>query len=45
MYRFRPDYEIKARHVDDFPHRIESAAAIMLMISNNLDYNGCSAPS
>jgi urocanate hydratase len=37
MYRFRPDYEIKARHIDDFPHRSVSAAAIMLMISNNLD--------
>jgi urocanate hydratase len=37
MYRFRPDYEIKARHLDDFPHKSRSAAAIMLMISNNLD--------
>jgi urocanate hydratase len=37
MYRFRPDYEIKARHIDDYPHRTMSAAAIMLMISNNLD--------
>jgi urocanate hydratase len=37
MYRFRPDYEIKARHIDDFPHRSRSAAAIMMMISNNLD--------
>ena len=37
MYRFRPDYEIKARHLDEFPHRSRSAAAIMLMISNNLD--------
>jgi urocanate hydratase len=37
MYRFRPEYEIKARHVDDFPYRSRSAAAIMLMISNNLD--------
>ena len=37
MYRFRPDYEIKARHLDDFPHRLRSAAAIMMMISNNLD--------
>ena len=37
MYRFRPDYEIKARHLDDFPHRSVHAAAIMLMISNNLD--------
>jgi len=37
MYRFRPDYEIKARHINEFPHNSESAAAIMLMISNNLD--------
>lgn len=37
MYRFRPDYVIKARHIDDFPHQTRSAAAIMLMISNNLD--------
>jgi urocanate hydratase len=37
MYRFRPDYEIKARHIDDFPYRSPAAAAIMLMISNNLD--------
>lgn len=37
MYRFRPDYEIKARHIDEFPHRSIKAAAIMLMVSNNLD--------
>jgi len=37
MYRFRPDYEIKARHLSEFPHRSVQAAAIMLMISNNLD--------
>jgi urocanate hydratase len=37
MYRFRPDYDIKARHIDDFPCRSRSAGAIMLMISNNLD--------
>ncbi len=37
MYRFRPDYEIKARHLDEFPYRSRYAAAIMLMISNNLD--------
>ena len=37
MYRFRPDYEIKARNIDDYPSRTRSAAAIMLMISNNLD--------
>jgi len=37
MYRFRPDYEIKARHIDEFPYQSRKAAAIMLMISNNLD--------
>ena len=37
MYRFRPDYEIKARHINDFPHKSTGASAIMLMISNNLD--------
>jgi urocanate hydratase len=37
MHRFRPDYEIMARHICDFPHKSVSAAAIMLMISNNLD--------
>jgi len=38
MYRFRPDYTIKARHINDFPHQSKQAAAIMLMICNNLDY-------
>lgn len=37
MYRFRPDYEIYARPIDAYPHRSEQAAAIMLMIQNNLD--------
>jgi urocanate hydratase len=37
MYRFKPDYEIKARHLDEYPYRSRKAAAIMLMISNNLD--------
>ena len=37
MYRFRPDYMIKARPIDEYPHRSRNAAAIMLMISNNLD--------
>ncbi len=37
MYRFRPGYEMKARHIDDYPHRSLKAGAIMLMISNNLD--------
>ena len=37
MYRFRPDYEISARSINDFPHHSRQAAAIMLMLSNNLD--------
>ena len=37
MHRFRPDYVIRARPMDDFPHRSKQAAAIMLMVSNNLD--------
>ncbi|MFN8242033.1 MAG: urocanate hydratase [Bacteroidales bacterium] len=37
MYRFRPAYELRARHIDEYPHRSVSAAAIMMMISNNLD--------
>lgn len=38
MYRFRPDYKIFARPISDYPHKSVQAAAIMLMISNNLDY-------
>ena len=38
MYRFRPDYKIHARHIDDYPHKSKQAAAIMLMLQNNLDY-------
>jgi urocanate hydratase len=38
MYRFRPDYKIYARKYDEFPHKSVQAAAIMLMLSNNLDY-------
>ncbi|NQU81524.1 MAG: urocanate hydratase [Bacteroidetes bacterium] len=37
MYRFRPDYLISARSINDFPHKSVHAAAIMLMLSNNLD--------
>ena len=37
MYRYRPRYEMKARPIGDYPHRSEQAAAIMLMIQNNLD--------
>jgi len=38
MYRFRPDYKIYARDIHAFPHKSKQAAAIMLMLSNNLDY-------
>ncbi|MFA6924977.1 MAG: urocanate hydratase [Bacteroidales bacterium] len=37
MYRFRPDYKIHARSIDEFPHKSKHTAAIMLMLSNNLD--------
>ena len=37
MYRFMPSYEIKARPAVEYPHNSEQAAAIMLMIMNNLD--------
>lgn len=37
MYRFRPTYEMFARPIDAYPHRSEQAAAIMMMIQNNLD--------
>jgi len=38
MYRFRPDYKIYARPVNEYPHKSKQAAAIMHMLSNNLDY-------
>jgi len=38
MYRFRPDYTITARNIEAFPHKSKQAAAIMLMLSNNLDH-------
>lgn len=37
MYRFRPDYDMYARPIDEYPHKSEQAAAIMMMIQNNLD--------
>jgi urocanate hydratase len=37
MYRYRPSYEMKARPVNEYPHKSLQAAAIMLMITNNLD--------
>ena len=37
MYRYRPSYEMKARPIEEYPHKSKQAAAIMLMIQNNLD--------
>ena len=37
MYRFKPDYEMYARPIDEYPAKSRQAAAIMLMIQNNLD--------
>ncbi|WP_445767077.1 urocanate hydratase [Rheinheimera sp.] len=37
MYRFKPDYAIKARPISEYPANCQQAAAIMLMIDNNLD--------
>jgi len=37
MHRFRPDYDMYARHISEYEAQSDSAAAIMLMIQNNLD--------
>ncbi len=37
MYRFRPDYDMYARPIEEYPYNCEQAASIMLMIQNNLD--------
>lgn len=37
MYRFRPDYEMYARPINEYPAKCAQAASIMLMIQNNLD--------
>lgn len=37
MYRFRPHYEMHARPISAYPAKSQQAAAIMLMIQNNLD--------
>jgi urocanate hydratase len=37
MYRLRPDYQIFARPISEYPGKSEQAKAIMLMIQNNLD--------
>ena len=37
MYRYRPAYPMYARPIDEYPHKSRQAAAIMMMIQNNLD--------
>lgn len=37
MHRFRPTYAMHARPIEDYPAKSRQAAAIMLMIQNNLD--------
>jgi urocanate hydratase len=37
MYRFMPGHPLRARPLDEYPARSRQAAAIMLMIQNNLD--------
>ncbi|WP_124642491.1 urocanate hydratase [Amniculibacterium aquaticum] len=38
MYRYRPDYEIYARPIEEYPGKSLQAKSIMLMIQNNLSY-------
>ena len=45
MYRFRPtSYEMKAHPIEDYPAHSRQAAAIMLMIQNNLDHRVAQFP-
>jgi urocanate hydratase len=37
MYRFMPDYALKARPIAEYPAKCAQAAAIQLMLQNNLD--------
>ncbi len=44
MYRLRPDYEMYARPIDEYPAKSRQAAAVMAMIQNNLDYRVAQHP-
>ncbi|WP_435315231.1 urocanate hydratase [Cellulophaga fucicola] len=37
MFRFKPDYKIYARPISEYPAKTPQAAALQLMIQNNLD--------
>ncbi len=38
MYRYRPDYKMYARPIEEYPGKCDQAKSIMMMIQNNLDY-------
>ncbi len=44
MYRYRPEYKMYARPINKYPYKSKKAAAIMLMIQNNLDENVAQHP-
>ena len=44
MYRYRPENEIYARPIDEYPGQCEQAKAIMLMIQNNLHHDVAQHP-
>ena len=44
MYRYRPEHEIYARSIDEYPGNCEQAKAIMLMIQNNLHHDVAQHP-
>ena len=44
MYRYRPENEIYARPIDEYPGQCEQARAIMLMIQNNLHHDVAQHP-
>ena len=45
MYRFKPSYKITAKNINSYPHKSKQAAAIMMMLSNNLDEAVAQHPS
>ena len=44
MYRYRPAYKMYARPINQYPYKSKKAAAVMLMIQNNLDENVAQHP-
>jgi urocanate hydratase len=44
MYRYRPDYKMYARPIDEYPGNCQQAKAIMVMIQNNLDHEVAQHP-